>query len=166
MENKDQLLQSLAAVLVSEMRNQIKLAGHVMTSDLLESVESKIEKTITGAKIEIWLNAYGLALNNGVPPEKIPFTEPSGRGGRSAYIEGLQRFAQIKLGVTDERESLGIAFAIARKQKEKGMPIAGPSRFIEKTVKETEVDVETFIEQWAAAVFEAQLDIAITNANR
>lgn len=160
METKEKLLQDLAKILVAEMRNQLRIAGHVMTGDLVQSVESQIQSTVTTATIEILLNSYGLSLDRGVPPERIPFTEPSGRGGRSLYIEGLQRFAQLKLGVTDNRESLGIAFAIARKHKEKGMPIKGPTEFINKTVKATDQDLQNFIEQWAADIFEAQLKIS------
>jgi len=163
MEDSDQLLQNLADIVVAEMQAQIRLAGHVMTGELEQSVEEMIQRTLTGATIEIWLNNYGIALDQGVPPERIPFTEPTGRGGRSAYIEGLQRFVQLKLGVTDQRESLGIAFAIARKQKEKGMPIAGATEFIQKTIDATQADVSEFIENWAAAIFEAQIDFLIEN---
>lgn len=134
-----------------------------MTGDLVESIESRILSTIEGRKIEIWLNSYGIALDQGVPPDKIPFTEPSGRGGRSKYIEGLQRFAQLKLGVTDNRKSLGIAFAIARKHKKVGMPVKGPTQFIQKTLDATEDDIIRFAEDWAEAVFQAKIDSIIEN---
>lgn len=158
-----ELLNKLAKLVADEMKAQIKLAGHVMTGDLVQSVEGIVTRKITGATIEIWLNNYGIALDQGVPPERIPFTEPSGRGGRSAYIEGLQRFAQLKLGVADQRESLSIAIAVARKQKQKGMPITGPTEFIQKTIDATEEEVEQFVEDWATAVFEARLDLIIQN---
>ena len=102
-------------------------------------------------------------MDQGVPPDRIPFTEPSGRGGRSKYIEGLQRFAQLKLGVTDNRESLGIAFAIARKHKKVGMPVKGPTQFIQKTLDATEDDIIRFAEDWAEAIFEAKIDSIIEN---
>jgi len=162
MEAND-LLNNLAALLVQEMRQQIRIANHIMTGSLMDSVESKILSTITGRKIEIWLNDYGIALDQGVPPENIPFTDPSGRGGRSKYIEGLQRFAQLKLGITDNRESLSIAFAIAKKHKKVGMPVAGPTKFIEKTLEATEQEIEQFAEQWAEAVFEAKIEQIIEN---
>jgi hypothetical protein len=162
MEAND-LLQNLAALLVQEMRQQIKIANHIMTGSLADSVESMILNTITGRKIEIWLNDYGIALDQGVPPERIPFTDPSGRGGRSKYIEGLQRFAQLKLGVTDQRESLSIAFAIAKKHKKIGMPVAGPTKFIEKTIDATDADIQKFAEDWAEAIFEAQINAIIEN---
>lgn len=159
----NELLNDLAELLKEEMRQQLKIANHIMTGDLVESIESRILSTIEGRKIEIWLNSYGIALDQGVPPEKIPFTEPSGRGGRSKYIEGLQRFAQLKLGVTDNRKSLGIAFAIARKHKKVGMPVKGPTQFIQKTLDATEDDIIRFAEDWAEAVFQAKIDSIIEN---
>ena len=159
----NELLNNLAELLKEEMRQQLKIANHIMTGELVESIESRILSTIEGRKIEIWLNSYGIALDQGVPPDKIPFTEPSGRGGRSKYIEGLQRFAQLKLGVTDNRESLGIAFAIARKHKKVGMPVKGPTQFIQKTLDATEDDIIRFAEDWAEAIFEAKIDSIIEN---
>ena len=159
----NELLNNLAELLKEEMRQQLKIANHIMTGELVESIESRILSTIEGRKIEIWLNSYGIALDQGVPPDRIPFTEPSGRGGRSKYIEGLQRFAQLKLGVTDNRESLGIAFAIARKHKKVGMPVKGPTQFIQKTLDATEDDIIRFAEDWSEAIFEAKIDSIIEN---
>ena len=159
----NELLNNLAELLKEEMRQQLKIANHIMTGDLVESIESRILSTIEGRKIEIWLNSYGIALDQGVPTDRIPFTEPSGRGGRSKYIEGLQRFAQLKLGVTDNRKSLGIAFAIARKHKKVGMPVKGPTQFIQKTLDATEDDIIRFAEDWAEAIFQAKIDSIIEN---
>jgi len=159
----NELLENLAEVLKEEMRQQLKIANHIMTGNLVESIESRILSTIEGRKIEIWLNSYGIALDQGVPPDRIPFTEPSGRGGRSKYIEGLQRFAQLKLGVSDNRKSLGIAFAIARKHKKVGMPVKGPTQFIQKTLDVIEDDIIRFAEDWAQAIFEAKIESIIEN---
>lgn len=162
----EELLNDLAELLKDEMKQQIKIADHIMTGSLIESIEDRILTTIDGRKIEIWLNDYGIALDQGVPKENIPFTEPSGRGGRSKYIEGLQRFAQLKLGVTDQRKSLGIAFAIARKHKygtPGGMPTKGPTEFIQKTLTATEEEIIKFAEDWAEAVFEAKIKSIIEN---
>jgi len=162
MESND-LLERLAEVLKQEMRTQLRIANHVMTGALSESIESRILSTIEGRKIEIWIEQYGIALDQGVPPDRIPFTEPSGRGGRSKYIEGLQRFAQLKLGVSDNRESLSIAFAIARKHKKVGMPVKGPTKFIEKTLDATEDEILRFAEEWSEAVFIAKIESIIEN---
>jgi predicted SnoaL-like aldol condensation-catalyzing enzyme len=74
----NELLNNLAELLKEEMRQQLKIANHIMTGDLVESIESRILSTIEGRKIEIWLNSYGIALDQGVPADRIPFTEPSG----------------------------------------------------------------------------------------
>jgi hypothetical protein len=162
MERND-LLQRLANVLIKEMQMQLRIANHIMTGTLSDSIESRILNTIEGRKIEIWIEQYGIALDQGVPPDRIPFTEPSGRGGRSKYIEGLQRFAQLKLGVTDNRESLSIAFAIARKHKKLGMPVKGPTKFIDKTLEATEDEIQKFVEEWSEAVFIAKIESIIEN---
>jgi hypothetical protein len=162
MESND-LLQRLANVLIKEMQMQLRIANHIMTGTLSDSIESRILNTIEGRKIEIWIEQYGIALDQGVPPDRIPFTEPSGRGGRSKYIEGLQRFAQLKLGVTDNRESLSIAFAIARKHKKVGMPVKGPTKFIDKTLEATEDEIQKFVEEWSEAVFIAKIESIIEN---
>lgn len=162
MERND-LLQRLANVLIKEMQMQLRIANHIMTGTLSDSIESRILNTIEGRKIEIWIEQYGIALDQGVPPDRIPFTEPSGRGGRSKYIEGLQRFAQLKLGVTDNRESLSIAFAIARKHKKVGMPVKGPTKFIDKTLEATEDEIQKFVEEWSEAVFIAKIESIIEN---
>ncbi len=134
-----------------------------MTGELSESIESRIESTIDVKKIEIWMYKYGFALDQGVKPEKIPFTEPSGRGGKSKYIEGLQRFAQLKLKKTDEKESLSIAFAIARKHKMLGMPTKGPTKFIDKTLEATEDEIQKIADDWSEDIFLAKIDNIIKN---
>jgi methionine synthase II (cobalamin-independent) len=69
----------------------------------------------------------------------------------------------LKLGITDNRKSLGIAFAIAKKHKKVGMPVAGPTKFIQKTIDATDADIERFAEDWAQAIFEAQINAIIEN---
>ena len=158
------ILNNLADLLVVTMQGQIALAGHVMTGSLRDSVEKKITETATTATIEILLNDYGLALDQGVPPENIPFDFiPPYRGGRSKYIEGLARFAKLKLGKNDPKEALSIAFAIANKHKRVGLPVAGPSEFIQKTLDATEQEITRAVEEYSEIVFGVLIDNFITN---
>ena len=161
MGDKDRLLHLLADNLVNTMRSQLERLNHRMTGELIESIESRIQTTVTGATLEIWLNDYGMALNNGVPPDRIPYTPPTGRGGTSKYIQGLQRFAQLKMGISDAKKALGVAFAIATKHKQRGMPLAGPSQFIETTLELEKNNIDKFVEDWAEALFEAELETLI-----
>jgi hypothetical protein len=55
-------------------------------------------------------------MERGVKAANVPFTPPSGRGGTSAYIEGLTRYAQMRMGLSG-KEALGAAFAIAQKHR-------------------------------------------------
>jgi len=164
MGDSARILQDLASLLVRTMVGQIELAGHVMTGSLKDSVAYEIEETGIKATINILLNDYGLALDGGVTPEDIPFDFiPPYRGGRSQYIEGLARFARIKLGKNDPKEALAVAFAIANKQKQSGSPLAGPSQFIQKTIDATEQEIQAAVEEYSEAVFGVLIDEFLTS---
>ena len=68
MGDREGLLKRLADLLVQTMKDQIALAGHVMTGDLLNSVTSMITTTVTSAKIEVLLNDYGHCVGSGSSP--------------------------------------------------------------------------------------------------
>lgn len=133
------IAERIGETLIEEIRNQILLQGHYMTGALSKSVEAKTEVVADGVIIRFLLNSYGLPVNNGVIPSRIPFGKPTG-AKVSKYIQGLIRFAKIRFRVT-EKEAKGIAFAIARKQVKEGMPTNGSYRFT-KTGKRTD-----FLEQ-------------------
>jgi hypothetical protein len=76
------------------------------------------------AAFRIMLN-YGLSLNDGIKPSRVPYTIPtpgrrgggknSGRRGGSKYIQGLIRWAKLKFRL-NEKKARGMAFAVARKR--------------------------------------------------
>ncbi len=41
------------------------------------------------------------------------------------------------------------------------MPVAGPSQFIESTLELEKNNIEKFVADWAAALFEAEIEILI-----
>jgi hypothetical protein len=43
------------------------------------------------------------------------------------------------------------------------MPVAGPTKFIQKTIDATDAEIERFAEDWAQAIFEAQINAIIEN---
>ena len=69
-------------------------------------------------------------------PLEAPKKRGQGTGGVSKYIEALQKYAQVRMGIS-EKESLGVAFAIAKTQKKYGMPTPA-SVFYSSTGKRTE----------------------------
>lgn len=141
-------IEKIGQLLVETMRANLSAAGHRMTGDLIKSVEAEFTVTAVTARIDVVLNHYGLALDQGVPPERIPYSPGSGRKN-SKYIDGLKRFAMLKLRATDVREAERIAFAIARKHLQTGMPTKGPTRFIAKTVADTQAEITALAEEWA-----------------
>ena len=91
---------------------------------------------------------YAFSLNKGIKPSKIPYTIGGPpRGGTSKYIQGLIRFAQIKFKA-DKRRAKQIAFAIARKQKQKGYPLTGKIGFIDNVLKADSQEIENIIEAY------------------
>lgn len=123
------LAKQIGAILVKALRRQYTLQGHRLTGELNASIESVVQLTVTGARIQILMNDYGIILNNGTPASRIPYNpQARSRAGRSKYIQGLEKFARLRLGLSG-KEALSAAFAIAKKQSQQGMPTKGSFRF-------------------------------------
>ena len=123
------LANQIGGLLVKALRRQYTLQGHRLTGTLNASIESVVKLTVTGANIQILMNDYGIILNNGTPASRIPYNPARrSRAGRSKYIEGLQKFARLRFGLSG-KEALSAAFAIAKKQAQQGMPTRGSFRF-------------------------------------
>jgi len=122
------LAKQIGGLIVDELRRQYRLQGHNLTGKLIASIEDKVTLTVTGAKVQVLIVDYGVIINNGTPASRIPYTPGSGRGGTSKYIQGLQNFARLRMGL-NAREALSVAFAIAKKQSKEGMPTKGSFRF-------------------------------------
>lgn len=111
------------------------LAGHNLTGGFEKSLEVKETVTDKGIRIDVLGNEYGIYTSEGVTANKIPYTprrRGQGRGGTSKYIQGLVFYVQRRMGISNEREALGIAFAIAEKHSKNGMPKDGASKFLDK----------------------------------
>lgn len=102
--------------------------GHYMTGALIEKLEWAVKSESDKIVMELYMNKYGIYINNGVKASNIPFSQPSGRGGRSKYIGALQNYVQRRMGLS-EKKSLSVAFAIAQTHKKEGMPTKASSRF-------------------------------------
>jgi hypothetical protein len=101
-----------------------RLAGHSLSGSFEKSLTAETTMLEDGVKIDVVGNEYGIYMNAGVKPENIPYTRRNrgeGKGGTSKYITGLKNYVQRRMGISDEKEALGIAFAIANKHKEEGI---------------------------------------------
>lgn len=110
--------------------------GHYMNGNIISTMEFVVNETDKYIDIIGMMSKYGAYIEAGVNKSKIPFTPPSDRDRKSLYIQALARYAQLKMHVS-EKESLGVAFAIAYKQKREGMPTKGSFAF-SKTGKRTQ----------------------------
>ena len=144
-EEFNTLLNSIGEVVKKAIIYNFKLQDHVMTGDLIDTINYKIEQTDIGGRIDFYMNDYGIYQNYGVKASQIkkPFAKPR--------IEGLQRFAKIKLGISDEKEALRVAFAIAKKHSIEGMPTNNSRSMGKKTdalgdaIKDSEKEIEKMI---------------------
>lgn len=122
-----QALEDAMKILQGDLREELKAQGHYLTGRLHNSIQYKITTDTHTVKADVECEDYGLAMEFGVDPGKIPFTPGSNNGGTSQYIQGLITFFEKK-GLQG-REAIGAAFATARTQKREGMPTAGSYRF-------------------------------------
>ena len=154
----NELIDILSKFIFKQLTQELIRQGHNLTGALIDSFEAKISTfTSDNLTIDFLMNNYGLSLNYGIKPSRIPYTPPPPfRGGTSKYIEGLIRFAKLKFGA-DQRRATSIAFAIARRQKEKGYPLTGKIGFIDNVLKADETKIEQVIEIY----FEESLNLLI-----
>lgn len=149
--------------LVTELTKQ----GHILTGKLRDSIELVSRETARGFEIDGLFLSYGLPINTGVPGSRIPYSPGSGRK-RSKYIAGLIDFVRKRRLATKESEVKGIAFAIARKQKQQGQPTRGSFRFSKNGRRSNWVDVglkgvEQDIEKMIIDIWTEEINIGITN---
>jgi len=107
--------------LVGIAKSELKAQGHRLTGNLERSLQYEVEKKLNTITGKIYIAEYGVILDKGVKPSRIPYSKGSG-AKTSEYIAGLTRFFELR-GL-DFKEAKGAAFATAYKQKiaREGMP--------------------------------------------
>lgn len=113
-------MTEIMELLQQESRRELEEQGHRLTGSLSESIAYKVTATDDKVVGVLTGNDYGVYLEFGVSPGRIPFGGGGAPGGKSKYIEGLIRFFTLK-GL-EPREAMRAAFATARVQKREGMP--------------------------------------------
>lgn len=156
----DILFKFISLMLTAELERQ----GHKLTGALIKSFDYKIREKTNTISYDFLMFQYGLSLNDGVRPERIPFSKPSGRGGTSKYIQGLIRFARIKFRANEKRAKQ-IAFAIATKHKKLGNPSTGKIGFIDNVLEADAQEIENIIADYYEATIELLIKESITFNN-
>ena len=149
----NELIDELFNLIFTELAAELNRQNHKLTGALEASFEKKIRKELGKVALDFIMNDYGLALNDGIKPSRIPYTPPPPkRGGKSKYIQGLIRWARIKFRYSIKRAT-SVAFAVARKHKQKGYPLTKRG-FIDITLAANESKIEDFVVDWVNAFFE------------
>ena len=92
-------------------------------------MSSKIVNMGDSKELLIFMNDYGLTVNDGIKANKVPYSPGSKRGGKSRYIQGLIDFVKQKGLASGDKEAQSIAFAIAAVHKKEGIGTDKAKRF-------------------------------------
>jgi hypothetical protein len=163
-------INEITSTITDELRKTFEAQGHKMTGALIDNLEYVSKETSNEIIIQLLMAMYGVYLDTGVSAAKIPFSPPSGRGGKSKYIQALISYAEKRMGLSG-REAKSAAFAIAMKQKKEGMPTRASSRFsrtgertqfFSRTIKEKESLIESQLRKTLEKIFIGRIENKIT----
>mgnify|MGYP000948642637 CR=1 FL=1 len=150
----DELGTILSQFIFKQLASELVSQGHKLTGSLIKSFELETEKQAEKVSYSFLMLNYGLSLEYGIKPNKIPYSVlPRNRGGTSKYIEGLIRFARIKFRA-DKRRAKQIAFAIARKHKKEGYPLTKKIGFISNVLEADKEQIQQIISDHYQATIE------------
>lgn len=139
----EQLGKDIGEVVKNAVKQAFIMQGRQLTGALVNSIDYNVYATINSAKIEFTLLEYGMVLNYGVTPDRIPYTRGSGAKG-SKYIDGLKAYAKLRFAAND-KEAERIAFAIATKHKKFRMPLDGKTGAVEEGIENSLNEVNDLI---------------------
>lgn len=112
---------------IDAVATEWKLQGHNLTGAAIKNMETVIRFQTKELIIDGFVPDYMAINNSGVTAARIPYTPNSG-ARTSKYISGLIEYVKKRMGKSD-KEAKGIAFAIASKHKQEGMPTKASARF-------------------------------------
>jgi hypothetical protein len=144
-------LTAIAEKVVELIQQEWAAQGHRLTGAFEERItfDFLVEGTDTIINFRDTTDRrYGKIINAGVRPDQIRY--PFAR----ARIEGLINYAKMRMGASD-KDAVSIAFAIATKHKQEGMPLPGTERY-STTGKRTQFvedatrELQPIIEQYMA----------------
>lgn len=122
--------KAIGQEIINLIADEWEKQGHNMTGAFTAAMTAETIEEGNTLTINIYDNTqrgYGRILDDGVTPDRIPFSPGSGRQ-TSKYIAGLVNYVKARMGASD-KDALSIAFAIAYKHKAEGMPTQASSRF-------------------------------------
>jgi hypothetical protein len=113
-------LSKVGELLTRELREELVGQGHRATGRLIESIEYNVNAFVDGLELQVSYLRYGAIVNNGVRANRVPYGKKTG-AKTSQYIQALIKWVKVK-GIAQGLEAKGVAFAIAKKQAQVGIP--------------------------------------------
>lgn len=110
------------------LRKSLEERGHVLSNNLKESIQFSIEATESKIVARMTVLEYGMYVEFGVKPDRIPYSGSNKkRGGKSKYIQALISYFEARGKGSDEAKRA--AFATARVHSREGMSTKASARF-------------------------------------
>lgn len=125
---KEKDIAGLKKLIHDALLAEWKAQGHYMTGKVVEEIDYVITQDLNAFSLTGFMYPYGVYQDQGVSAGNIPFNPGSG-AGKSKYIDGLVRFVQQRMAISDLKEAKSVAFAIAHTHKKEGMPSRGSYQF-------------------------------------
>lgn len=122
-----ELAHKISELAIQAIAMEWKAQGHNLTGKAISEIETVIKMNINNMTIQGFVLDYMAINNQGVPADRIPYTPNSGKK-TSKYISGLIDYAKKRMGASD-KQAKSIAFAIASKHKQEGMPTKNSVKF-------------------------------------
>ena len=157
-------IEKLQQVLTESLMNEWEAQGHSMTGKVIKDIEYKVKQETDKLTLSGYMYPYGNYQAQGA---KWP--------GKRPPIGPLQRFVQLRMGITDEKKSKSIAFAIAANLKKEGLPSKGGmkytttgkrDKFIEEAFKREEEKIIDAVSDMAGNIISLQIDTLINKLER
>lgn len=166
-------LDDLGDFLVAELARELIEQGHKATGRLAASIEQQVVAYANGIALEIKYLEYGRYVETGVSADRIPYGKKTG-AKTSKYIQALIEWIKIK-GIASGLQAKGLAFGIARKHAQEGMPTRGSYNFSNNgrrkgfqsyVVQQNAAKIDELLQDGLAQTVSAQLDLLIANITK
>lgn len=161
-------LDDMDRVIIEALAKSFTQEKHKLTGKLIDDIKTDVEINTGGFIISYLAYKYGAYLNFGVRAERIPYTRGSGASS-SLYITGLMKYVRLRMGISDARLQKSVAFAIANKHKQKGMPLRTlgmGTKWIDKTGDKTKAKIAPLFDQLAETYIVKTIRDVITEKER
>lgn len=121
-------LRSIGDILVDALVDEFVAQGHNNTGATVDSIAYTVQAFANVHQLDLSFVKYAVYQDKGVAANRIPFSPGSGAKS-SKYIRALMIWATQRGLVSNQKQAKAMAFAIAHKHKQEGMPTSGAYAF-------------------------------------